>query len=153
MFVSDPIDIGTATDNISPLGLSWSRVNRLELNSENYFDIFLRGGSIDTVLLCATCSKMAPCFNNGVCNANSFCECNFGATGRLCEKDCYEVPDSKYCPRCFADYVVDSSCDLQCYGNPLALDCPNCRNNPEALGCVDCFQNFTAPGCKGERRV
>jgi len=77
VFVSDPIDIGTATDNVSPLGLSWARVNRVELNSENYFDIFLRGGNIDTVLLCATCSETSPCLFGGVCNANNFCQCRF----------------------------------------------------------------------------
>ncbi|KAL3926249.1 MAG: hypothetical protein SGBAC_013550 [Bacillariaceae sp.] len=152
VFVSDPIDIGTATDNVSPLGLSWARVNGVQLNSENYFDIFLRGGGIDTVLLCATCSENSPCLNNGVCNANSSCQCKFGGTGRLCEKDCFELPDSKYCPRCFADYVTDNSCELQCYGNPNALDCPDCRNDPQAPGCIDCFQNYTAPGCKGEAR-
>ena len=85
VFVSDPIDVGTATDNASPLSLSWHRINRVELDTENYFDMFLIGGHIDTVLLCATCSKISQCLNYGVCDGNQRCQCTFGHVGRQCE--------------------------------------------------------------------
>lgn len=85
VFVSDPIDIGTATDNVSPLGLSWARVNQVQLSSKNYVDIFLIGGHIDTVLLCAWCSESSPCLTGGRCDQNHTCQCTHGHVGRLCE--------------------------------------------------------------------
>jgi len=110
VFASDPIDIGTATDNFSPLDLSWRRTNRVELDADNYFDMFLIGGHIDTVLLCATCSRVSPCMNHGVCDDNSRCHCTFGHVGRLCEGDCWEAPGIDLCPRCFEEYEWDSTC-------------------------------------------
>ena len=88
VFVSDPIDIGTASDNSSPLSLSWWRVNRVVLDIDNYFDMFLIGGHVETVLLCAACSKASPCSNNGFCDENQTCRCTFGHVGRLCEGTC-----------------------------------------------------------------
>jgi len=151
VFVSDPIDIGTATDNVSPLGLSWARVNQVQLSAKNYVDIFLIGGYIDTVLLCAWCSETSPCLTGGKCDQNHTCHCTHGHVGRLCEADCWESPDLKLCPRCFSDYESDDTC-AACYADSEALDCPNCKNDPFAADCMDCFANFTAPGCKGEAR-
>ena len=78
-FVSDPIDIGTASDNISPLGLSWARVDSSPLSENNVYDIYLAGAGIDTVLLCAQCLDEVPggCNGRGRCG-NSTCSCNPG---------------------------------------------------------------------------
>ena len=46
-FVSDPIGIGTASDNISQLGLSWKRVAAFRLTKENVYDIYLSGAGVE----------------------------------------------------------------------------------------------------------
>lgn len=77
-FVSDPIDIGTASDNISPLGLAWTRVDSSRITKENVYDIYLSGAGVETVLLCAECTESDDCSGRGDCRANSTCFCNPG---------------------------------------------------------------------------
>lgn len=109
VFVSDPIDVGTQSDSLSPLGLSWKRTNRVTLSKKNYFNLFLRGGGIETVLICSRCSDSSPCLNEGTCLSNSTCDCPTRADfddlpveflgevvygGSLCELDCTEQDNS-----------------------------------------------------------
>ncbi|CAJ1934571.1 unnamed protein product [Cylindrotheca closterium] len=112
VFVSDPIDVGTQSDSLSPLGLSWQRTNRVTLSKKNYFDLFLRGTGIETVLICSRCSASSPCLNGGTCLPNNrTCDCplrnDFGDDfmgdflgdvvygGTLCELDCTEQGNSE----------------------------------------------------------
>ena len=78
-FVSDPIDVGTASDNISPLGLAWTRVDTSPIEKANVYDIYLAGAGVETVLLCAQCSEATAggCNGRGSCG-NSTCSCNPG---------------------------------------------------------------------------
>jgi len=108
VFVSDPIDVGTQTDSLSPLGLGWKRINQQVISKRNYFDMFSIGASVDTVLLCSRCSDGSPCRNGGTCQRNETCACKtleqfdddwdddsyeegqILYSGTLCELDCTE---------------------------------------------------------------
>eukprot|EP00980_Cylindrotheca_fusiformis_P030556 scaffold25026_cov142-Cylindrotheca_fusiformis.AAC.2 len=87
VFVSDALDIGTISDDVSPLDLAWSRVDHTHaiLNGE-YFNLYLHGPSVETILLCAHCSIHIPCEYGGTCNLeNGTCACDPGFDGPLCE--------------------------------------------------------------------
>ncbi|KAL3931030.1 MAG: hypothetical protein SGBAC_011499 [Bacillariaceae sp.] len=127
VFVSDPIDVGTQSDSLSPLGLAWKRSNRVTLSKKNYFDLFLIGAGVETVLLCSRCSPSSPCLNGGTCLPNNrTCECpvpdDFGDGffgedfesdvvygGTLCELDCTEAgtSDNEACQSTFNPYDDD----------------------------------------------
>lgn len=80
-FISTSIDIGTITDSISPMGLSWYLANE--------DDQLTPGIPIDTVLLCAECDGVDyTCTNSGVCNNETkTCNCTNGFKGPKCEKE------------------------------------------------------------------
>ncbi|KAL3935308.1 MAG: hypothetical protein SGBAC_009152 [Bacillariaceae sp.] len=51
VFVSAPIDIGTASDSISPLGLEWWRVDAtVEVEFSEYSDLYIPGPAVETSL-------------------------------------------------------------------------------------------------------
>lgn len=135
MFVSDPIDVGTQSDSLSPLGLRWRRVKTVQLSKKNYFNLFLRGTSIETILLCSRCSESSPCLNEGICNPRNFtCSCPapeevfddddylFGResevvySGTLCELDCTEEGNENL-EECQPDFEFWADDDLLFFGD------------------------------------
>jgi hypothetical protein len=81
------LDIGTASDSISPLGLTWARVDAtVSLGLGDYYNLLLPGAPIETTLLCAQCSVHHPCDYGGACNfENGTCTCDLGFEGPTCE--------------------------------------------------------------------
>ena len=79
-FISTSIDIGTITDSISPVGLSWYLANE--------DDQLTPGIPIDTVLVCAECDGVDyTCSNSGVCNNETkTCNCTNGFKGPKCDR-------------------------------------------------------------------
>lgn len=83
----DVLDTGTASDSISPLGLSWFRIGHTAaVEVEEYQNFLLRSAPVETILLCAFCSIDTPCEGIGNCNyENGTCSCDLGFEGPLCE--------------------------------------------------------------------
>ncbi|CAJ1934567.1 unnamed protein product [Cylindrotheca closterium] len=100
-FVSAPIDIGTASDSISPLGLAWWRVDEtVEVEFGEYYDLYIPGPAVETTLVCATCSHNHPCSVGGSCNISAgvcVCSCD-NATGI-----CFQGPTCEVEPPCIAN--------------------------------------------------
>ena len=90
VFVSAPLDIGTASDTISPLGLPWWRVDAtVEVELSEYYNLYIPGALVDTTLLCSTCAHNHPCSLGGTCNfTTGICNCQCdNVTG-----DCFGGP-------------------------------------------------------------
>jgi hypothetical protein len=83
------LDIGTASDSISPLGLTWARVDATAfVGPGNFYNLFLPGVPIETTLLCSQCSSRHSCDYGGECNfENGTCTCYTGFEGPTCEVD------------------------------------------------------------------
>ena len=81
-FVSSPIDVGTPTDSLSPLGLTWSR-------TDHYANPLTPDKSLSTVLICVECSDAHRCHTvGGTCdNETNTCNCTSGYEGPMCEKE------------------------------------------------------------------
>jgi len=79
VYVSDPLDYGTASDTLSPIGLRW-------FLSQSVGSLAL-GPSVDTVLLCESCSEQdgsSSCGLWGNCE-DTKCACDPGFNGPQCE--------------------------------------------------------------------
>ena len=85
-FLSAPLDIGTASDNISPLELSWWRVDfTVEVELTEYHDLYIPGPMVETIMLCSTCAHNHPCNLGGTCNFTSgTCICDCDSISGIC---------------------------------------------------------------------
>lgn len=80
-FMSDVVDVGTATASESPVGVQWYRIESLGTNG-----LLLTFRDISTILLCATCDDVTnPCFFNATCQADRSCLRTSGSNGTLCQ--------------------------------------------------------------------
>jgi hypothetical protein len=91
-FISDPMDVNTPSDALTPVGLEWYRVksNNVESAGNNEID---PSQPLNTALLCSVCLvDVNDCFNLGTCGEEAEagqCTCPLGFVGTLCE---HEVP-------------------------------------------------------------
>lgn len=101
VFVSAPIDIGTASDSISPLGLEWWRVDAtVEVEFSEYSDLYIPGPAVETSLVCDTCSHNHPCSPGGNCNITAgVCICSCDSTTGIC----FQGPTCEVEPPCVAN--------------------------------------------------
>ena len=95
-YLSDPMDVGTSSDALTPEGLGW-------FHSRDSFNAMAREGPVfgegfvhvGTKLLCAVCDRTTnSCFNYHTCDESSHtCSCSRLYDGVLCEapKDCVDV--------------------------------------------------------------
>lgn len=96
-YISDPMDVRTATDQFSPLGMAWTRVN---LNVNDALETAFRPGPpVDTVLVCTICSIFTNCVHDSCIVTNEtayndewelstgYCNCSEYWDGPLCEAD------------------------------------------------------------------
>jgi len=82
IFVSSPIDVGTSTDSLSPVGLTWSRIDPKK------HSFITPGVPLSTILICAQCFDTDSCNDAGTCNnETSTCNCISGHEGHMCEKE------------------------------------------------------------------
>jgi hypothetical protein len=128
VFGSDALDIGTASDSISPIGLSWARVDTTKLGSDDYYDLFLTGAPVNTALLCADCSESSPCNGRGDCNFyggedKGECECDPGFVGKQCEVDCWDTFVEEHCFEVHP-CVRNGTCTGENIGDFLTDDAP-----------------------------
>eukprot|EP00586_Coscinodiscus_wailesii_P019031 CAMPEP_0172518068 /NCGR_PEP_ID=MMETSP1066-20121228/290236_1 /TAXON_ID=671091 /ORGANISM="Coscinodiscus wailesii, Strain CCMP2513" /LENGTH=1365 /DNA_ID=CAMNT_0013300363 /DNA_START=216 /DNA_END=4313 /DNA_ORIENTATION=- len=93
-FISDPLDIGSPHDAVTPIGVKWYKVKtEKDIYDNKYGTLAAESTSIDVALLCTACNNQTnPCFYNGVCNAKSqnntipaSCQCSLGSLGSLCQ--------------------------------------------------------------------
>jgi hypothetical protein len=85
-FISAPMDVGTPTDALTPVGLEWFLTSqRNRASSQDGIQSVDSTRVSDAILLCGVCNNETNvCQNNGKCE-NDICICDIGSTGRLCE--------------------------------------------------------------------
>ena len=80
-FVSEPIDIETPKDGVTPLGVTWF----VSSDPSSPIPVADRARTSNAKFVCAVCNDLDnPCLNFGVCQ-NSTCSCLPGGKGTLCE--------------------------------------------------------------------
>ncbi|CAB9498704.1 expressed unknown protein [Seminavis robusta] len=82
-FISEPMDIGTENDAVTPIGISWAQAKSKPANETGIQEISLR--DVETILLCSFCDEEILCRYDGVCNEGT-CTCSIGSEGSVCEK-------------------------------------------------------------------
>jgi hypothetical protein len=86
VFVSEPLDIGTPQDRLTPTEIGWYLVKR-----DSFGIPFALGSSIDTKLVCEQCNNNGVLCENGVCEFSDpdapfgECVCVDGFVGAQCE--------------------------------------------------------------------
>ena len=98
-FMSDPMDVATPTDALTPTGLAWYRTLATQRpgdkdpSSPGYYGPAYVDETygVDTKLVCPFCNSDGnPCSFAGRCNeTTAICECAANYTGVLCEKEPY----------------------------------------------------------------
>jgi hypothetical protein len=85
-FISEPMDVGTPTDALTPVGLEWF-FPRNGMTPQGGIQSVDSTRASDALLLCAVCDNTANvCQNNGQCENDGTCKCGLGSEGRMCEK-------------------------------------------------------------------
>ena len=115
LFASDPMDMGTPTNQETPSKMTWHRLRRIGQDDDTVATWWepAEDEPLDSVLRCAFCdNRENPCENEGFCDRTrgpddphlGVCECQPGVQGSLCEVD----------PGCNAPSPDDATIDMGC---------------------------------------